>query len=178
MSSPKITPVGVADLDDVAVVASKDAVLVTSRSNTQDTKQLVSNMKQAGETSATAHPGEDRPWGRFDSLDKGDEHQVKRIRVDPGQRLSLQYHHRRAEHWVVVTGTEAVTVDENVVDLNVGEQIFIPQGAVHRLDNFTAQTVEIIEVQIGNYLGEDDIVRVKDAYEREPVPAPKIKAAA
>lgn len=170
--------VGVAGLKDIAVVASKDAILVTSLSNPQDTKQLVTNMKRAGESAATVHPGEDRPWGRFDSLDRGDEHQVKRIRVDSGQRLSLQYHHQRAEHWVVVSGVATVTVDENVVNLSVGEQIFIPQGAIHRLDNFTQETVEIIEVQIGSYLGEDDIVRVEDIYGREPVPASQIKAAA
>jgi len=170
--------VGVAGLDDVVVVASQDAVLVTSRSNPQDIKQLVQTMKDADEPAATKHPGEDRPWGRFDSLDRGHEHQVKRIRVDPGQRLSLQYHHHRSEHWVVVTGTATVTVDENVVNLSVGEQIFIPQGAVHRLDNFTSQTVEIIEVQIGDYLGEDDIVRVEDIYGREPVPVSQIKTAA
>ncbi len=170
--------VGIAGLDDIAVVASKDAVLVTSLSNPQDTKQLVVNMKQAGEAAATAHPGEDRPWGRFDSLDRGNEHQVKRIRVDPAQRLSLQYHHHRAEHWVVVSGIATVTVDDAVVDLSVGEQIFIPQGAVHRLDNFTDETVEIIEVQIGSYLGEDDIVRVEDIYGREPIPAASIKDAA
>jgi len=128
--------------------------------------------------SATAHPGEDRPWGRFDSLDRGNEHQVKRIRVDPAQRLSLQYHHHRAEHWVVVSGIATVTVDDAVVDLSVGEQIFIPQGAVHRLDNFSDETVEIIEVQIGSYLGEDDIVRVEDIYGREPIPAALIEDAA
>ena len=170
--------VGVAGLSDVVVVASKDAVLVTSRSNPQDVKPLVESMKQAEVAAATAHPGEDRPWGRFDSLDFGDSHQVKRIRVDPGQRLSLQYHHHRAEHWVVVSGVATVTVDETVTDLSVGEQIFIPQGAVHRLDNFTSETVEIIEVQIGSYLGEDDIVRVEDIYGRSPTVPSNLQTAA
>ncbi len=163
--------VGVAGLEDVVVVASRDAVLVTSRSNPQHIKDLVGQIKDEGIAAAVAHPGEDRPWGRFDSIDKGDDHQVKRIRVDAGQRLSLQYHHHRAEHWVVVAGTATVTVDDTVQDLNVGEQIFIPKGAVHRLDNFTDEIVEIVEVQIGDYLGEDDIVRVEDVYGRMPAEA-------
>ena len=136
------------------------------------------SMKDAEISAATAHPGEDRPWGRFDSLDFGDSHQVKRIRVDPNQRLSLQYHHHRAEHWVVVSGVATVTVDDTVKDLSVGEQIFIPKGAVHRLDNFTKETVEIIEVQIGSYLGEDDIVRVEDIYGRLPNSDKEIQIAA
>ncbi|MEM8750272.1 MAG: mannose-1-phosphate guanylyltransferase/mannose-6-phosphate isomerase [Pseudomonadota bacterium] len=170
--------VGLAGLTDVVVVATRDAVLVTSRSNPQDVKPLVESMAEANVPAATAHPGEDRPWGRFDSLDTGGNHQVKRIRVDPGQRLSLQYHHHRAEHWVVVSGVATVTVDDDVVDLSVGEQIFIPQGAVHRLDNFTSDTVEIIEVQIGDYLGEDDIVRVEDIYGRTPTPVSSTPVAA
>lgn len=158
--------VGVAGLEDVVVVANRDAVLVTSRKNPQGVKDLVERMKQDGRSEHRKHAGEDRPWGRFDSLDMGDSHQVKRIRVDPGGQLSLQYHHHRAEHWIVVTGIARVTLDDQVMNLKPCEQVFIPQGAVHRLENVTNQPVEIIEVQYGTYLGEDDIVRLEDVYGR------------
>lgn len=158
--------VGVAGLDDVVVVANRDAVLVTSRKNPQGVKSLVEQMKADGRSEHRKHAGEDRPWGRFDSLDTGDNHQVKRIKVKPGGQLSLQYHHHRAEHWVVVAGTARVTLDDRVMDLKPCEQIFIPQGAVHRLENVTDEPVEIIEVQYGSYLGEDDIVRLEDVYGR------------
>lgn len=162
--------VGVSGLKDIVVVACKDAVLVTSRSNPNGVKHLVKTMKAESIKPAIAHLGEDRPWGRFDSLDVGSDHQVKRIRVDPGERLSLQYHHHRSEHWIVVTGVATVTVDSDVRDLSLGEVIYVPQGATHRLENKTNTPVEIIEVQIGGYLGEDDIVRVEDIYGRPPVP--------
>lgn len=158
--------VGVAGLEDVVVVANRDAVLVTSRKNPQGVKALVEEMKQQGRSEHRKHAGEDRPWGRFDSLDVGDSHQVKRIKVHPGGQLSLQYHHHRAEHWIVVAGTARVTLDDQVIDLKPCEQIFIPQGAVHRLENLTDKPVEIIEVQYGSYLGEDDIVRLEDVYGR------------
>lgn len=109
---------------------------------------------------------EQRPWGAFWSLDRGTAHQVKRILVQPGGRLSLQYHHHRAERWVVIAGTATITVDEAVLKVPVGGVVVIPKGAVHRLENFTESTVEIIEVQLGDYLGEDDIVRVEDVYDR------------
>ncbi len=171
--------VGVSDLSDIVVVASKDAVLVTSRENAQGVKTLVEQMGDDDCKVAKSHNGENRPWGRFDSLDKGEMHQVKRIKVVPGGRLSLQYHHHRAEHWVVVSGIATVTVDEDVMSLGPCQQVFIPQGAVHRLENFTDQDVEIIEVQYGHYLGEDDIVRVEDIYGRDPseIPSNELKAA-
>ncbi|WP_282604570.1 mannose-1-phosphate guanylyltransferase/mannose-6-phosphate isomerase [Pelagibius sp. Alg239-R121] len=158
--------VGVAGLEDVVVVANRDAVLVTSRKNPQGVKSLVAQMQSEGRREHRHHAGEDRPWGRFDSLDVGDSHQVKRIKVHPGGQLSLQYHHHRAEHWIVVAGTARVTLDDKVMDLKPCEQVFIPQGAVHRLENVTNDPVEIIEVQYGNYLGEDDIVRLEDVYGR------------
>ncbi len=172
--------VAVAGLDDVVVVANDDAVLVTRRDQTQSVKTLVECMKSEGRREQKSHTGEDRPWGRFDSIDRGESHQVKRIRVDTGGRLSLQYHHHRAEHWVVVSGTARVTVDNKVMDLGPCEQVFIPQGAVHRLENVTDEPVEIIEVQYGSYLGEDDIVRIEDVYgrEQEPGTAPGAQAAA
>ena len=160
--------VGVCDLDDLVVVANRDAVLVTKREGSQGVRKLVSRLSMEGSNAVIRHPGEDRPWGRFDSLDRGDRHQVKRIRVNPGGRLSLQYHHHRAEHWVVVTGRATVTVGREVTELNPCDQVFIPKGATHRLENLTNEPVEIIEVQYGEYLGEDDIVRVEDIYGRDP----------
>ena len=109
---------------------------------------------------------EERPWGAFWSLDRGVGHQVKRIRVHPKGRLSLQYHHHRAERWVVIAGTATITVDNAVMKVAPGGVVIIPKGAVHRLENLTKSPVEIIEVQMGDYLGEDDIVRVDDAYNR------------
>ena len=155
--------VGVSNLTDIVVVASKDAVLVTSRSNPQGVKPLVEAMKDANVTAATQHLGKDLPWGRLDSLDAGDAHQVKRVRIDPSQSLSTHYHHHRAKHWIIVSGIATVVLDEDAVDLSAGQQIFIPQGAIHRLDNFTGDTVEMIEVQLGQYLGEDDIVHIEDS---------------
>ena len=164
--------IGVCGLEDVVVVANRDAVLVTSRNDAQGVKKLVDSMKMRSPNIVESHAGEDRPWGRFDSIDRGASHQVKRIRVDAGGRLSLQYHHHRAEHWIVVSGTATVTVGEAVKELNPLEQIYIPQGAVHRLENFTRKQVEIIEVQYGSYLGEDDIVRVEDVYGRDSIDEP------
>ena len=164
--------IGVCGLEDVVVVANRDAVLVTSRNDPQGVKKLVDSIKTLSPNIVESHAGEDRPWGRFDSIDRGASHQVKRIRVDAGGRLSLQYHHHRAEHWIVVTGTATVTVGETVKKLNPSEQIYIPQGAVHRLENFTTKPVEIIEVQYGSYLGEDDIVRVEDVYGRDSTDEP------
>ncbi len=171
--------IGVAGLDDIVVVANRDAILVTSRSNPQDVKKLVEEMRNDGITAAFAHSGETRPWGRFESLDRGASHQVKRITVNPGGRLSLQYHHHRAEHWVVVSGLATVTVDTQVMLLGPCQQVFIPQGAVHRLENLGDEPIEMIEVQYGHYLGEDDIVRVEDVYGRDATETPSfsVKAA-
>ncbi len=122
-------------------------------------------------TTASAVPAdaplyEERPWGAFWSLDRGATHQVKRIRVKPKGRLSLQYHHHRAERWVVIEGTATITVDDAVMKVKPGGVVMIPKGSVHRLENLTKTPVEIIEVQMGDYLGEDDIVRLDDAYDR------------
>ena len=123
-----------------------------------------------------------RPWGHYESLENGEGRQVKRIAVNPGGRLSLQYHHHRSEHWVVTRGVATVTIGDNVQDLQPGAAVFIPCGEVHRLENFGDEPVEIIEVQIGSYLGEDDIVRVEDTYgrttpETTPETAPVVHAA-
>ena len=167
--------VGVCGLEDVVVVANRDAVLVTSRENPQGVKKLVEQMKLDEASVVKSHAGENRPWGRFDSLDKGETHQVKRIEVKPGGQLSLQYHFHRSEHWIVVKGVATVTVDEEVTQLIPGQQVFIPQGAVHRLENFTDEPVEIIEVQYGTYFGEDDIVRVEDVYNRSATEKPQFE---
>jgi mannose-6-phosphate isomerase-like protein (cupin superfamily) len=115
---------------------------------------------------ADAPTHEQRPWGAFWSLDRGATHQVKRIRVKPRGQLSLQYHQHRAERWVVIEGTATITVDDAVMKVKPGGVVMIPQGAVHRLENLTKSQVEIIEVQMGDYLGEDDIVRLKYVYDR------------
>lgn len=164
--------VGISGVEDIVVVANRDAVLVTSRENPQGVKKLVERMKHDESPVVKNHSGETRPWGRFDSLDKGDTHQVKRIRVKPGGQLSLQYHFHRSEHWIVISGVATVTVNEDVMQLTPGKQVFIPQGAVHRLENFTDENLEIIEVQYGTYFGEDDIVRVEDIYNRSATEGP------
>lgn len=164
--------VGVCGLEDIVVVANRDAVLITSRENPQGVKSLVEQMKRDEAPVVENHCSETRPWGQFASLDKGETHQVKRIAVNPGGQLSLQYHFHRAEHWIVVKGVATVTVGEEVMELSPCQQVFIPQGAVHRLENFTDEPVEIIEVQYGSYFGEDDIVRVEDVYNRSATEGP------
>lgn len=153
-------------LENVIVVATEDAVLVAAKSAAQDVRALVQELEQRGRGEATGHARVYRPWGSFASLEQGPGFQVKRITVAPGQKLSLQYHHHRAEHWTVVAGTARVTVDDTVQDLQANESVFIPLGAVHRLENPGDDPVEVIEVQCGDYLGEDDIVRLEDTYGR------------
>jgi mannose-1-phosphate guanylyltransferase/mannose-6-phosphate isomerase len=123
-------------------------------------------LEARGVAQAVVHREVARPWGSYDSIDRGERFQVKRIMVKPGARLSLQMHHHRAEHWIVVRGTARVTCGERVFDLAENESTFIAQGVKHRLENPTDQPLEIIEVQSGNYLGEDDIVRFEDNYGR------------
>ena len=158
--------VGVAGVSDVVVVANRDAVLVTSRQSSQSVKRLIGEMQTDHSELTKSHVGEKRPWGSFTSLHKGERHQVKTISVEPGGQLSLQYHFHRAEHWIVVRGTATVTVNREIMHLSPGQQVFIPQGATHRLENLTEEPLEIIEVQYGSYLGEDDIVRLDDVYDR------------
>jgi mannose-1-phosphate guanylyltransferase/mannose-6-phosphate isomerase len=127
---------------------------------------LAAALKTARRSEAEEHVKVDRPWGSYQSIATGSGHQVKRITVNPGGRLSLQLHHRRAEHWVVVEGTARVTRDEDVMTMGPNQSIFIPLGAEHRLENPGDVPLQIIEVQCGDYLGEDDIVRFDDAYGR------------
>jgi mannose-1-phosphate guanylyltransferase/mannose-6-phosphate isomerase len=160
---PLLAAVGV---DDVVVVATQDAVLVTRRGATQDVKKVVEEIERSGRHHHMHHRRVFRPWGSYDSIDYGERFQVKRIIVNPGAKLSLQMHHHRAEHWIVVSGIAKVTCDENVFVLNENESTFIPLGAKHRLENPGEVPLHLIEVQSGGYLGEDDIVRFEDTYGR------------
>jgi mannose-1-phosphate guanylyltransferase/mannose-6-phosphate isomerase len=164
--------VGVVGLKDVVVVETADAVLVTERSRSQDVKKIVKHLdaKQRGEQ--TLHRKVHRPWGWYDSIDQGPRFQVKRIMVKPGATLSLQMHHHRAEHWIVVSGTAEITCGEQKLLLTENQSTYIPLGETHRLANPGRVPLEIIEVQSGAYLGEDDIVRFEDTYGRAP-PAAK-----
>lgn len=153
-------------VEDLVVVDTPDAVLVAHKDRVQDVKKIVDEIKASGRPEHQFHRKVYRPWGSYDSVDMGERFQVKRIVVKPGAALSLQKHHKRAEHWVVVSGTAEVTCDDRVFDLHENESTFIPLGSVHRLRNTGSQPVELIEVQSGSYLGEDDIVRLEDVYGR------------
>ena len=148
------------------VVAMSDAVLVAPRSSSQRVSEAVARLKAGSARQAEHMPRDRRPWGWFESLASGDSFQVKRIFVNQGQALSLQSHRHRAEHWIVVAGTATVTIGHEVRQLVANESVYVPLGAVHRLENRGHTPVELIEVQTGTYLGEDDIVRFEDTYGR------------
>jgi mannose-1-phosphate guanylyltransferase/mannose-6-phosphate isomerase len=153
-------------VDDLVVVATQDAVLVSRQKDANGLKRLVAKLKTVAPQVTEDHLKVHRPWGSYQSIDTGDRHQVKRIVVKPGGRLSLQKHHHRSEHWIVVRGTARVTVNELVKIVHENESIYIPIGAVHRLENPGKILLELIEVQTGSYLGEDDIIRIEDDYQR------------
>ena len=153
-------------LDNVVVVETPDAVLVADRSRSQDVKKIVASLDKASRSEGSLHRRVHRPWGWYDSIDMGPRFQVKRIMVKPKASLSLQMHHHRAEHWIVVSGTAEVTNGDQVLLLSENQSTYIPLGTVHRLVNPGAIPLEIIEVQSGSYLGEDDIVRFQDNYGR------------
>ncbi len=153
-------------LDNVVVVQTKDAVLVAAKDKVQDVKAIVQQLKAAGRSEHKVHREVYRPWGKYDSIDNGERYQVKRITVKPGEKLSIQMHHHRAEHWIVVSGTANVTVDGKDTLLSENQSVYIPLGAVHALENPGKIPLELIEVQSGSYLGEDDIVRFSDRYGR------------
>jgi mannose-1-phosphate guanylyltransferase / mannose-6-phosphate isomerase len=159
--------VGAVGLDNVVIVETPDAVLVADRSRSQDVKQIVQQLGVERRGEHNLHRKVHRPWGWYDSIDQGPRHQVKRIMVKPGASLSLQMHHHRAEHWIVVSGTAEVTVGDRVVLLSENQSTYIPLGQTHRLANPGKVPLEIIEVQSGSYLGEDDIVRFEDTYGRK-----------
>jgi mannose-1-phosphate guanylyltransferase/mannose-6-phosphate isomerase len=156
----------VVGVDDVMVVSTGDAVLVTSRAKVEHVKALVDRLKAEGHREAIEHRRIYRPWGYYQGIDLGGRYQVKRIVVKPGGRLSLQKHFHRAEHWVVVHGTAEVTIDETVKIVQENQSVYLPLGCVHRLVNPGKIPLELIEVQVGSYLGEDDIVRLEDVYNR------------
>jgi len=153
-------------VDDLVVVATEDAVLVSRQKDANGLKRLVARVKTVAPEVTQNHLKVHRPWGSYQSVDNGDRHQVKRITVKEGGRLSLQKHHHRSEHWIVVRGTARVTVNELVKTVHENESIYIPIGAVHRLENPGKILLELIEVQTGSYLGEDDIIRIEDDYQR------------
>ena len=153
-------------VDDLIVVTTPDATLVAHRDAAQDVKQIVEQLKAAARSEHSLHRVVHRPWGSYDSLESGERFQVKRIVVKPGASLSLQKHHHRAEHWIVVSGTAEVTCDEKVFLLGENQSTYIPLGSKHRLRNPGKVALELIEVQSGSYLGEDDIVRFDDVYGR------------
>jgi mannose-1-phosphate guanylyltransferase / mannose-6-phosphate isomerase len=158
-----VTIIGV---EDLVVVETKDAVMIAKKDRVQDVKQIVDHLKLQKRSEADVHQKAYRPWGHYDSVDCGERHQTKRIVVKPGGKLSLQKHHHRAEHWVVVKGTALVTRGNEQILLTENESTYIPLGTVHRLENPGVIPLEIIEVQSGSYLGEDDIVRIGDNYGR------------
>jgi mannose-1-phosphate guanylyltransferase/mannose-6-phosphate isomerase len=153
-------------VDDLIVVTTPDATLVAHRDAAQDVKKIVEQLKAAGRSEHSLHRVVHRPWGNYDSLEEGERFQVKRIVVKPGASLSLQKHHHRAEHWIVVSGTAEVTCDDKVFLLGENQSTYIPLGSKHRLRNPGKVPLELIEVQSGSYLGEDDIVRYDDVYGR------------
>ena len=158
-------------LKHMVIIETPDAVLVVDKAQTQAVKQVVAQLKAQGHALADTHRKVHRPWGWYDSIDMGERFQVKRIVVNPGATLSLQMHHHRAEHWIVVCGTAEVTNGEKVFLLSENESTYIPLGHVHRLANPGKVPLELIEVQSGRYLGEDDIVRLEDTYGRKKPPA-------
>ncbi|AOV17555.1 mannose-1-phosphate guanylyltransferase/mannose-6-phosphate isomerase [Acidihalobacter aeolianus] len=158
--------VAVLGLDGVVVAETADAVLVAPRDRVQEVKAVVGHLKHAGREEGVNHRRVMRPWGAYEGISQGDRFQVKRITVKPGERLSLQMHHHRAEHWIVVRGTARVTRGDEVFTLAENESTYIPLGVTHRLENPGRIELEMIEVQSGSYLGEDDIVRFEDSYGR------------
>jgi mannose-1-phosphate guanylyltransferase/mannose-6-phosphate isomerase len=162
-STRLVSAVGV---ENLIIVETADAVLVTDRKNSQDVKSIVNQLEQQKREEKNLHRKVARPWGWYDSVDEGERFKVKRIQVKPGASLSLQMHHHRAEHWIVVKGVAEITNGDQVIILTENQSTYIPQGQTHRLSNPGKAPLEIIEVQSGSYLGEDDIVRFEDTYGR------------
>jgi mannose-1-phosphate guanylyltransferase len=158
--------ISVVGLDDVVVVETKDAVLVAHKDKVQDIKNVVNQLKAEHRPEWEFHREVFRPWGSYDSIDNGERFQVKRITVKPGEKLSVQMHHHRAEHWIVVSGTAKVTNGEQTLLLSENQSTYIPIGVIHALENPGKIPLELIEVQSGTYLGEDDIIRFSDRYGR------------
>lgn len=153
-------------VENLVVIETKDAVLVADKSKVQDIKKIVETLKQQDRTEHFCHREVYRPWGKYDSIDHAERYQVKRITVKPGQKLSIQMHHHRAEHWIVVSGTARIHKGKDNFLLSENESVYIPLGEIHALENPGKVPLELIEVQSGSYLGEDDIVRFEDMYGR------------
>lgn len=158
--------VAIVGLEDTVIVETKDAVLVAAKDQVQDVKHIVNQLKDTGRTEHHIHREVYRPWGKYDSIDNGERYQVKHITVNPGEKLSIQMHHHRAEHWIVVSGTAKVTNGDETFIVTENESTYIPIGVIHALENPGQIPLEMIEVQSGSYLGEDDIVRFEDRYGR------------
>jgi mannose-1-phosphate guanylyltransferase len=153
-------------VENLVIVDTPDALLVANKDKVQDIKKIVAQIKASGRTQHHQHRMVYRPWGIYDSIDNGERYQVKRITVKPGAKLSVQMHHHRAEHWIVVSGTAKVTNGDKTFLVTENESTYIPIGQVHALENPGVLPLEMIEVQSGSYLGEDDIVRFEDKYGR------------
>ena len=153
-------------LEDVIVIETADAVLAAHKEHVQEVKELVEHLKNDGRREQENHLKINRPWGSFETVDEGDRFQVKRLTINPGEALSLQMHHHRAEHWVVVKGTAKVTRGKEVFLLTENQSAYVPVGVEHRLENPGTLPLEVVEVQTGSYLEEDDIVRFEDRYRR------------
>jgi mannose-1-phosphate guanylyltransferase/mannose-6-phosphate isomerase len=153
-------------LEDLLVVETADAILVAKKGESQKVKDLVATLKKRKRREAEEHPTDYRPWGSYTVLGEGSDYKIKRIVVNPGQILSLQMHHHRSEHWVVVSGTAKVTIGNEVKMVCEDESVFVPQSVKHRMENPGQIPLVLIEVQSGRYLGEDDIVRYEDMYGR------------
>jgi len=149
------------------VVETKDAVLVAPRDRVQDVKAVVARLKSLGRSEHALHREVHRPWGSYDGIERGEGFQVKRLTIKPGASISLQLHHRRAEHWVVVAGTARITLGDEVFTLQANQSTYIPVGVKHRLENPGSAPLVLVEVQTGGYFGEDDIIRYSDVYARQ-----------
>lgn len=158
--------VGLVDIEDLVVVETADAILITQRQSSQKVKELVDQLKLYERSERHHHQQVHRPWGSYEVFSRGEHYQVKRLIVKPQARISVQYHHHRSEHWVVISGTAKVRVGEQYLTLSKNQSTFIPVGVVHSLENPGDSDLEVIEVQSGDYLGEDDIVRIEDYYGR------------
>jgi len=158
-----VSAVGV---NNLVIIETADAVMVADRSQSQHVKKIVSQLSDQAREEGVLHRKVSRPWGWYDTIDIGERFKVKRIQVNPGASLSLQKHAKRAEHWVVVKGTAEITCGDKLITLKENESTYIPLGEQHRLSNSTNEPLEIVEVQTGAYLGEDDIVRIDDGYGR------------
>ena len=155
------------NVSDLVIIDTQDALLVTNKNNTNNIKSIINNLKENKRLEIETHRKVFRPWGYYDSIDIGEGFQVKRISVKPSAKLSLQKHNHRAEHWVIVSGSATIICGKKKYVLEKNQSTYIPKGEIHRLENHGKVALEIIEIQTGSYLGEDDIIRLEDEYQRD-----------